>query len=74
MGIQSNEKGMWYAMLSSLALIATYILPLNYHFKMETFLVWFDLYDFHTYHYGVSFSIFYHSYKQYFQSAQDVHI
>lgn len=56
------------------ALAAMYILPLKYHFKMEMFLVWLSLYDFHDYHYRVSFSTFYLSYKEYFQSTQDVNI
>lgn len=41
MGIQSNDTGMWYAMMSGFGLAVMYVLPLNYHFKMEMF--WYGL-------------------------------
>lgn len=58
-----------YAMLSALNLTVMHILSLNYHFKVEIFLVWLDLYNIYVYHYGVSLSTFCLFYKEHFQSA-----
>lgn len=72
MGVQSNDKGMWYAMPSDLALTAVHIFPLKPSFQNGSI-------------FGMTWSLFsclslwgfsFHlsSYKEYFQSAPNLSI